>query len=205
MRTNRYATLAFTMAAALLAADITAPNALAAVIFSNTVGAELLGGSGYEGHSFTMPPGNAYNNVTFSWVSANHSTKLAAGNLFLLSQEFLSRPTNLSAATPGYMSQSTGIVNSAYVFPPSVTLNPSSQYWVYMGGAASLAGGGYTFSNPFAGGKAYERFPDAAGDYYNNGVDLDFNFILSGNVVPEPTSICLVVLALLSVGLSRRR
>jgi len=185
----------------------------AAVILSNTAGTNTLGGSGYEGHSFTMPAGPSYNNITWSWVSSNQSTLLAAGNLVLLTQEYLGSPNGLSAATPGFVAKSTGIVSSAYVFAPGVTLNPSTQYWVYMDGAASLAGGGYTFSDPFPGGKAYEQFSSPANNYFNNGANLDFNFVLSGQVggvaaIPEPASIAVFgVMALTGAfyGIRRRR
>jgi hypothetical protein len=174
-------------------------------IISNNAGTSTLGGSGYEGHSFTVPAGTAYNQLTFSWISSDQVTRLAAGNLFLLTQEYLSSPANLSAATPGFVAESTGIANSAYVFHPSVTINPSTQYWVYMGDDASLAGGGFTFLNPYPGGKAYEQFTSPNSPYFNNGEGLDFNFILSGVAVPEPSTVLLLAIGLTCITRPARR
>jgi hypothetical protein len=164
---------------------------------SNTAGTSTLGGSGYEGHSFTTP-GTPYNKLRFSWISSNQSTLLAAGNLFLLTQEYLGSPAGLSSSTPGYVAESIGVASNAYIFDDSVTLSASTQYWVYMGDDASLAGGGYTFANPFPGGKAYEQFTNPTFDYFNNGATLDFNFVLSGEVVPEPSAFVLATIGLLS-------
>jgi hypothetical protein len=176
----------------------------AATILSNTAGTVTLGGSGYEGHSFTVPAGTPYNQLTFSWISSDQVTQLAAGNLFLLTQEYLSSPSNLSAATPGFVAESVGVASNAYVFHPSVTIQPLTQYWVYMGDDSSLAGGGYTFSNPFAGGQAYEQFNSPFDNYFNNGATLDFNFILSGQPVPEPASLIAVVYLVAMLGLGIR-
>jgi hypothetical protein len=164
--------------------------ASASTILINTSGTLTLGGSGFEGHSFTTPGGTAYNNITWSWISSDQVTLLAAGNLFLLTQEYLGTPNGLTSSTPGFVAQSTGIASSAYVFASGVTLSPSTQYWVYMGGASSLAGGGFTFSNPFAGGQAYEQFQSPNLNYFYNGATLDFNFVLSGTATaaPEPST-----------------
>jgi hypothetical protein len=162
--------------------------ALAATIVSNTSGGNLLGGSGYEGHSFTTPADNSYNTLSFSWLSPGGTTPLAAGNLFLLTNEYLSSPANLSASTPGFVAQSTGIVNNAYIFNPSVTINPLTQYWVYMGGVSALAGGGFG-GNTLPGGQAYEQFGSSTGNYFSSGGgSLDFNFTLSGNVAAAPST-----------------
>jgi hypothetical protein len=187
-----------TLAALLVTAALpsSSSGAAAVVILSNNAGTTTLGGSGYEGHSFTVPADSAYNKLTFSWISSNRVTRLAAGNLFLLTQEYLSTPAGLSSATPGFVAESITVASSAYVFSPSVTINPSTQYWVYMGDDASLAGGGYIFSNPFAGGKAYEQFSSPFQNYFNNGASLDFNFVLSGEPVPEPAAWCLAALGL---------
>lgn len=174
--------------AVLISCLTTAANA--ATIHSNNAGTSTLIGPGYQGHSFTLGAGTSYDNITFSWISSNQSTLLAVGNLFILTQEFLGAPDNLSVATPGVLAESTGIIDSAYEFAPDVTLAASTQYFVYMGNAASLEGGGFTFSNPFAGGKAYEQFFAPAFNYVNVEESLDFNFVLSGtsvnNAVPEP-------------------
>ena len=199
--------LAITTAIAFLVSALLQTTAVGDVILMNNAGTNTLGGSGYEGHSFTMPSGSRFNNITFSWISSDQVTLLAAGNLFLLSEEYLMSPNGLSDMTSGYIAESIGIEDDAYVFDESVILEADTQYWVYMGGESSLAGGGFTFDDPFPGGQAYEQFGSADGDYFNNGSTLDFNFVLSGDVVnpiPEP-GCATTMLALGSLILVRRR
>lgn len=163
-------------------------------IISNTGATSTLGSDGHMGHGFTMPDNGPYNRIHWSWLKVDQTTRIAAGNLFLLTEEYLGNPANLSPLTPGYIAESIGISNNAYVFDASVILQPLTQYWVYMGNDAELAGGSYSFGNPYPGGKAYETF--SRNEFWNNGDGLDFNFILSGTSIPEPASLLLISLGM---------
>ncbi len=93
----------------------------------------------YLGQSVTIPGTSSYNNLRFNWDGyADGSLSapairgpLAAGDLFLLTQEYLGFPGNLGTSTPGYLAQSQRIDQGQYVFSPSVTLKGGAKYWLY--------------------------------------------------------------------------
>ena len=81
----------------------------------------------------------AYDNIRFNWDGSVRPQPLdqvprgpmAAGSLFLLTQEYLGLPGNLGAGTPGFVAQSQRIEQGQYVFAPSVTLKGGTKYWFY--------------------------------------------------------------------------
>jgi hypothetical protein len=161
--------------------------ALSATIVGNSSGSNTLT-AGYFGQSFTTAAGNSYDTLSFSWLRSDGTTKLADGNLFLLTQEYLSSPASLSSSTSGFVAQSTGISNNEYIFNPSVTIAPLTKYWVYMGSAAAISSVGLSNSDTFAGGNLYFQQGSASSNYSNFATG-DTNFVLSSNAVTASTSV----------------
>lgn len=102
----------------------------------------------YAGLTFTTPAGGPWSNITFNFYatpamgSAPASTPEAVGTAFLLTQVYNGTPSNLSSSAPGYVASSISISGGVYIFPPSVVLNPNTQYWVYENGLLpSITGG----------------------------------------------------------------
>jgi hypothetical protein len=175
------------MLAALALALTTAP-AHAATITQN-IGGTGIAADFFRGQSLMTPSGGPWDDLTFNFFSdAPPTTPTAAGTAFLLTQEYLDTPANLSSATPGFLAQSTGVVNGQYVFAPGVTVQPNTMYWIY----ENVALGGHTGGNVVAG----------INNYFSQGFDFSFsplavsiNFRFSGDVVgavPEPASLTLL-------------
>ncbi len=182
-KVRTFSTIAF---CAVSASCICTP-ALSTTIVGNSSSTLPLDG-GYYGQSFTTAAGNSYDTLSFGWLGSNGTTKLADGNLFLLTQEYSSSPARLSSSTSGFVAQSTGISNNEYIFNPSVTIAPLTKYWVYMGSAGIVSGVGFSTSDTFAGGNLYYQEFSASLNY-NNFTAGDANFVLSGNAVTASTSV----------------
>jgi hypothetical protein len=132
------------------------------------------------GQSVTTTGTGPWTSISFNFYDASNNA-YAAGNLYLLTQEYTGRAGSLSTATPGYVAQVAATGGTSWVFDPSVTLQPNTQYFFYMNStpAASLAvdsAGGY------AGGTEYSlngtTFSAASGD-------LDFT-LSSAQASPGP-------------------
>lgn len=160
----------------------------------------------FFGQSFTIPSGEAYQNIRFSWLGTDGASTVAFGDLFLIDQEYLGTPHDLSSSTTGFVGQSTGISAGEYLFASNLTLNAGSSYWAYTAGTPSILGIGASISNPYAGGVQYVASPiepPVYGDYHQNAPTLlDMNFKVSS--VPEPSSTVLLGLGSLAL-MSRRR
>jgi hypothetical protein len=197
--------------AALLAVSVfclQAPDeADGAVIVQNTSGGGDLLVTTYAGQSVTTPSGGPWDDIEFAFLDG--TTPVALGNLFLLSNEYLGTPAALSSSTPGYIAESQGILGGKYVFAPSVTLGPSTTYYFYADaqfqpgdftGDGDVYGGGIFYANGFTGG--------GVNDPFEARVYEDADFLLEGNVVPEPSTLAIWSLlgALgITVGWWRRR
>lgn len=132
------------------------------------VGAGQTGTSNnYLGQSVTIPGTSSYDSVRFNWdgfgdvppTAPATRGPLAAGELFLLTQEYLGLPADLGPSTPGYVAQSQKIENGRYVFSPSVTLNAGTKYWVYAAWPPGSVGGFHPITgfseDSYAGGDMY--------------------------------------------------
>jgi uncharacterized protein (TIGR03437 family) len=110
---------------------------------------ENTGGStpatGFFGQSFTTPSSGPWFNVTFNFFSDQGQTPVALGTAYLFISPYTGSPADLNgqavtaqslrarphARPQGFVAASTGVVNGAYVFPPSVVLQPNTTYYIY--------------------------------------------------------------------------
>lgn len=184
-----------------LAALLVSSHAFAVVIVQN-LGGPAFSEPVFNGQSFTTPSsGGPWDDITFNFFSdVPPATPLAAGAAFLLDQEYLGTPADLSSSTPGFLGASTGITGGLYDFAAGVVLQPGTQYFVYQNGAVLATSG----DNTISGGQQYFAFH--AGDAFAaEGVSA--NFSVSGNVsaaVPEPSPLMMMATALLGFGILRR-
>jgi hypothetical protein len=159
----------------------TASLASADVIVAYTAGSD---GTVTEwvGESFTTPVGGPWTDIAFNFYSdIPAATPAAAGDAFLLTQEYLGTPSALSSSTPGFLAESTGNSGGVYTFAPGVVVNASTQYWLYEDTSVTVSGSS-TAGGPS--GQAYFA-TSAATDFAASGTQLA-NFTLSGSVDPAP-------------------
>jgi hypothetical protein len=187
---SRLLRVAFVAIAACLV--ITVPNVASASTITNYGDATDVA-TFVPGQSLATPAGGPWNSISFNFfLDVAATTPTAAGTLFLLSQEYLGTPDTLAAATSGYIAQSTHIASGHYVFDPTVTLQPGTQYFFYANIALQLSGnvfGAYTGGILYAAADVSSPFDDLFGTQ-------DAAFILSGSpvgsaAVPEPASLLL--------------
>lgn len=118
-------------------------SALVTIAESSTIeqqGAGQTATSGnYLGQSITIPGAGSYNNLRFNWDGQTLTSPtapavrgpVAAGDLFILGQEYLGLPGNLGASTAGFLAKAERVDHGQYVFAPSVTLKGGTKYWFY--------------------------------------------------------------------------
>jgi hypothetical protein len=80
----------------------------------------------FFGQGLTTPSGGTWNNVKFNFFSDTGSTPTAAGTLYIFTSQYNGAPAGLSVS--GFLAKSTGISSGMYVFDPSLTLLPNTQY-----------------------------------------------------------------------------
>ena len=186
-----------------LAARLVSSHAFATVIVQNIAGTLGSGSGFFFGQSFTTPSsGGPWDDITFNFfTNVPPTTAEASGNAFLLSQQYLGTPSNLSSSTPGFLAESTVITGGMHVFSTALELSPGTQYFVYENAVSPTLTG----ANTISGGQLYfasNTSPDFAGDV------ISLNFTVSGDVVSaavsEPSPLMVLVIALLGFGLLRR-
>lgn len=176
---------------------------------------EFTGGTGldplelFPGQSLTTPEGPLpWNQLSFNWFSFSAFSLLtptAFGTLFLLEQEYLGPPVELSETVPGFLAQTSQISDGMYVFNPQVTLRPGQQYFFYTNASGLMLTGSPVSAYP--GGQFYLSrqstgnfiFEDRASSF--DGADA--NFRLTGKPVPTPAM--LPALVGLGIATVRRR
>jgi hypothetical protein len=176
-------------------------TASADVIVQNTGGTA---GSATEffGESFTTPVGGPWTGIAFNFYSDIPATiPTAAGTAFLLSQQYLGTPSALGTGTPGFLAASTSITGGQYIFDSSVTLQANTQYFLYENALMTTTGG-----NSLTGAAAYFAITSDT-DFATFGAPPQVsNFSLTGQAVPEPSSLALCGLGLAgTIGYGARR
>ena len=135
------------------------------------------------GESFTTPGGGPWNNIVFNFFSdVPATTPLAAGNAFLLTQEYLGDPASLSSSTAGFLAESVSVSGGQYIFDPSLLLDPNTEYWLYEDADLQTTGSGTGGS---AAGQAYFA---GSGSFSTLAGNELANYELDGTVVPEPAT-----------------
>jgi hypothetical protein len=161
--------------------------------------------SGILGESFLTPSaGGPWNSISFTLLSTAGISQ-AAGNLFLLSSLYSGAPNQLSSSTSGFIAESTGITGGFWTFASNVTLQPNSEYYVYMDGSA-MTPGAAAYGNTLTGAIGYIAQGDSpSGPYGSAG--MPFSFDLTGSVAgaPEPGTAALALVWLVGLVVARGR
>lgn len=165
------------------------------------------GGSGFVlGQSVTTPAGGPWNNITFNWV---HETgaPYAVGGLYLLTQAYAGTPLALSSSTPGYVANTSVIIDGVWRFSVGVTLNPSTQYFLYMDSGFTGQQVLHSVANTYSGGYASQA--DTVSEDFRGMTNIDLVFALNGDqlglAAPEPGSAAMSLLAASGFLLARIR
>jgi hypothetical protein len=155
----------------------------------------------FPGQSVTTPGGGPFNTISFNFFDGV-GNPTAFGNLFILTQEYLGTPANLSTLTPGFLTKSTGISAGVYQFDSSVTLAPNTHYFFY---ATSSFDINFSSPNPYAGGSFYvaggpfQKIPESDADFRLTGQQIPL-----GQPVPLPSALSLGLTLLPAAMLVRR-
>jgi hypothetical protein len=185
------------LAAAVLAALAVPSSSPAALITQNTGGTASSVVPLFFGQPFTTPAGGPWDNLAFNFFADTPTpTPVAFGVAYLLTQPYDGPPAGLSPAVPGFLAQSTGISGGQYVFAPSVTVQPLTQYFLYE--QRLIPTGAITGGNIFIGANDFFMV-DAITPLTSGRVSA--NYALTGTAAvsanPEPAT-----LAMLGAGLA---
>lgn len=158
---------------------------------SNIAGYTSGAGSATEdfGESFTTPGGGPWDDVTFNFFSDVPAvTPDAAGDAYLLTEEYLGTPSGLSSSTPGFLAESVSTSGGEYIFASNVVLDPDTEYWLYEDTSITITG---SATGGSAGEEAY--FSSGGGDFSTLSGDQVANFAVDATTAtPEPSSVLLL-------------
>lgn len=171
----------------------------AAIILENNEAGGGLTNNQAVGQSLTTPAGGPWDNLSFGWFNTSGSL-VAGGSIFLLSQEYLGSPGDLSNLTTGFIAGSQSTTGGQFFFEPSVVMQPNTKYFLYTDVVQPNLSSRPDV--PFVGGDGYTGI---SGTYSLFSPELDNKFRLSGEVVPEPTTLTLTAFVMASMGWYRRR
>ncbi len=155
------------------------------------------------GQSVTTPSGGPWTDLTFNLLRSTN-TPYAIGDLYLLTQAYSGSPSGLSSSVAGFVASTSTISGGLWVFDPSVSVDGSTQYFLYMdttfGDNVAMKYSGNTYS----GGDAYAT---SSGNYGVRSFDLTFNFSgTEASAAPEPgTALLMSAIALTAFGVRRIR
>lgn len=144
---------------------------------------------GEFGESFTTPGGGPWDDITFNFFSDVPAvTPAAAGDAYLLTQQYLGSPSGLSSSTAGFLAESVSTSGGEYIFASGVVLDPDAEYWLYEDTWISTSGSG---TGGTAGEEAY--FLSSGGDFSTFDLGQVANFEVNGSTAtPEPSSLLLL-------------
>ena len=186
------------------------------------------------GQSFTTGAATSYNNLEFDFTdlpALPGSAETGGRTLYLLSSAYTGNPNALSIATAGFIaskdsipSSSLGAGDISWVFNPTVSVQGSTQYWVYtqnrpssqygsVGGTQYANVNGSLAGNGYSGGRAYSTSFGQNTFVAEPNVDINFRFtgtaagIPTVTPVPEPSEWALMLtgLGLLGVVVQHRK
>jgi hypothetical protein len=150
------------------------------------------------GESFTTPGGGPWNSLSFNLYSNSGpaTTPVGTGTAFLLSMEYAGTPAALNNATPGFIDSSISNAGGIFTFNSGVTLQPNTQYWIFLNSS------GFRFTGSTTAGTSGQSLYIANGGAFVLASGQVANFTLSGTqTVPEPSTwwltgvvLCIIVL-----------
>ncbi|MBN2320550.1 MAG: PEP-CTERM sorting domain-containing protein [Acidobacteria bacterium] len=171
--------------------------------FGDTIGLQTDGNlqsvGGFYGFAFTTPSGGPWNNIFVNYFSDSGSTTpFAQGNLFLFNSVYTGTPEDLAASA--YSAQSTGILGGQWDFSDSVVLQASTQYFFYSDAdtAPRAIYGGAAIPNGWG-------FWTSSSTTLFNQTGTGSNFLVEGDVIPEPGTLILLSTGLGALGLAAYR
>jgi hypothetical protein len=149
--------------------------------------------SGYWGETVTTIAGGPWDALALNFYASSGAPE-AVGDVYLLSQQYLGTPSNLSSSTPGFIAEGTAS-GGFYDFANGVTVLGGTEYWVYTDAALILTGDAVGNEYYYDGGGATSAFNAFPG--------RDINYTLTGSLVttPEPGTSSLLLIGVASLGL----
>ena len=153
---------------------------------------------GTWGQEVATGSGGPWRDITFSFLNESTSpeTSSAAGTIFLLSEEYSDKPSNLSSSTSGYVATGTAnAAGTAWDFDSGVTLQPNTNYWFYS--STSLPPGSLTAPGQNQQGYSEPSWIVFKGIYQETDYSIDFRLSgdPTGSSTPEPSSFVLFGMA----------
>jgi hypothetical protein len=148
----------------------------------------------FWGETVTTIAGGPWDALALNFYAPSGAPE-AVGDVFLLRQQYLGSPSNLSSSTPGFIAEGTAS-GGFYDFANGVTALGGTKYWVYTDAALQLAGGA-------AGNESY--FTSSATSDFGIISGHDINYTLTGSLslvqTPEPGTSSLLLIGVAWLGL----